>query len=101
MKLFLLFFLLASSAIIATDTDSIKTVNYYYHPNERGLEIRYIEVVDQTQVEITVDGKKYKLFKTRIEAIDYATSMYPKTDYVIVYVMSNVPKTTEVVEIQN
>ena len=73
----------------------------YSTPYTRGVEIRYIEVVDQTQTEITVDDKKYKLFKTRKEAIDYATNMFPKTDYVIVYVMSNAPKTTEVVEIQN
>ena len=99
MNLILLFFLLTSSAIIAPD--NIKTTYSYTHPLSRGLEIRYIEVVDKTQTEITVDKKEYKLFKTRQEAIDYATSMYPKTDYIIVYVMSNAPKTTEVVEILN
>jgi hypothetical protein len=70
-------------------------------PFSRGVEIRYVEVTDRTQTEITVDDKTYKLFKTRNEAVEYATSLYPKRDYIVVYVMSDAPKTTEVVEIKD
>src|SRR5687767_8794649 len=97
--IFLIAFLFVSYSVGQANAENNFTCSLPNTILSRGIEIRYITVADKNQTEITIDHKTYKLFKTRDEAIQYVTNMSVKTDYVIVYVMNDVARTTEVLEI--
>lgn len=69
---------------------------------ERGLEIRYIILTDKIakeKNEIVIDSVKYFLFKTKESAIESIKYSNQKKDYIIVYVLTEKKKNTEIIAI--
>lgn len=71
-------------------------------PTRSAIEIRYIVLKDFKQKnskEITIKGIKYSLYKTKEEAIYSVSNSEIKRDLVVVYVITDKNRETEIVEL--
>lgn len=89
-------------SINITEPLYIPTKNHILFQTERGIEIRYIILKDQVakeKNELSIDGIKYPLFKTKESAIESIKYANPKKDYTVVYVLTDKKKNTEIIAI--
>lgn len=97
-KVFIAASLFAFFSSNAALNESIKTAKIILIG--RALEIRYIQLDSYPESgKVSIKGVDYPVFLTRESAVDYGTNLSIKSDITIVYVMTEMEKEKEIIEL--